>query len=72
MLSIAHSFQVNKDGPTDRPSSSTSTMRSATDHDDDNNGDVDDDDDLDMDELNELEASLSKTSLEIKEPANNV
>ncbi|KAG6386328.1 hypothetical protein SASPL_155224 [Salvia splendens] len=65
--------KVNKDAPTDRPSSSTSTMRSATDHDDDNNGDVDgDDDDLDMDELNELEASLSKTSLEIKEPADNM
>ncbi|KAI9086368.1 hypothetical protein K1719_031822 [Acacia pycnantha] len=31
--------------------------------------DVDDDDDeLDMDELNELEASLSKTSIQIKEP----
>ncbi|KAL1565965.1 zinc finger CCCH domain-containing protein 11-like [Salvia divinorum] len=65
--------KVNKDASTDRPSSSTSTMRSATDHDDDNNnGDVDDDDDLDLDELNELEASLSKTTLEIKEPANNV
>ncbi|KAK9059773.1 hypothetical protein SSX86_020480 [Deinandra increscens subsp. villosa] len=30
--------------------------------------DDDDDDDLDMDELNELEASLSKTSIQIKEP----
>lgn len=31
--------------------------------------DVDDDDDeLDMDELNELEASLSKTSIQIREP----
>lgn len=27
-----------------------------------------DDDDLDIDELNELEASLSKTSIEIREP----
>lgn len=27
-----------------------------------------DDDDLDMDELNELEASLSKASIQIKEP----
>lgn len=34
---------------------------------DDDNGDVDDDDDLDLDELNELEASLSKATLEIKD-----
>lgn len=56
----------------DRPSSSRSTtVRSTTNYDDDT-GDVDDDDDLDMDELNELEASLSKTTLELKEPAGNV
>lgn len=30
--------------------------------------DDDDDDELDIDELNELEASLSKTSIQIKEP----
>lgn len=30
--------------------------------------DDDDDDELDMDELNELEASLSKTSIQIREP----
>lgn len=31
--------------------------------------DIDDDDDeLDLDELNELEASLSRTSLQIREP----
>ncbi|KAK6933283.1 ZC3H15/TMA46 family, C-terminal [Dillenia turbinata] len=30
--------------------------------------DIDDDDELDMDELNELEASLSKTSIQINEP----
>ncbi|PSR93042.1 Zinc finger CCCH domain-containing protein [Actinidia chinensis var. chinensis] len=30
--------------------------------------DLDDDDELDMDELNELEASLSRTSIQIKEP----
>lgn len=29
----------------------------------------DDDDELDMDELNELEASLSKTSIQIREPS---
>lgn len=28
----------------------------------------DDDDELDMDELNELEASLSRTSIQIREP----
>lgn len=28
----------------------------------------DDDDELDIDELNELEASLSKTSIQIREP----
>ncbi|KAF3572665.1 hypothetical protein F2Q69_00063016 [Brassica cretica] len=32
--------------------------------------DEDDDDDLDMDELDELEASLSKTSIQIREPNN--
>lgn len=30
--------------------------------------DDDDDDELDLDELNELEASLAKTSIQIKEP----
>ncbi|KAF5184359.1 Zinc finger ccch domain-containing protein 15-like protein [Thalictrum thalictroides] len=30
--------------------------------------DLDDDDELDMDELNELEASISKTSIQIREP----
>lgn len=30
--------------------------------------DDDDDDELDIDELNELEASLSKTSIQIREP----
>ncbi|KAL6011128.1 hypothetical protein ACLOJK_001572 [Asimina triloba] len=34
----------------------------------DNIADDDDDDELDMDELNELEASLSKTSIQIREP----
>ncbi|XP_038680248.1 zinc finger CCCH domain-containing protein 21 isoform X2 [Tripterygium wilfordii] len=35
---------------------------------DDEDEDEDDDDELDMDELNELEASLSKTSIQISEP----
>lgn len=30
----------------------------------------DDDDELDMDELNELEASLAKTSIQIQDPSN--
>lgn len=42
-------------------SSSTATTRDINDVDDD-------DDDLNMDELNELEASLSKTTLQIREP----
>lgn len=53
-------LQVNDNSAGDGPSSST------------NAGDVAEDDDadeLDMDELNELEASLSKTSsLQIQEP----
>lgn len=36
----------------------------------DEDDDDDDDDDLDMDELDELEASLSKTSIQIREPNN--
>ncbi|CAA0842889.1 Zinc finger CCCH domain-containing protein 21 [Striga hermonthica] len=60
--------KVNKDPSLDRPSSSTSTVRDAEcNPDDDDDGD-DDDDDLDIDELNELEASLSRTTLQIKEP----
>lgn len=52
-------LQVNGNSTGDGPSSST------------NAGDVpkdEDDEELDMDELNELEASLSKTSLQIQEP----
>ncbi|KAG8374269.1 hypothetical protein BUALT_Bualt11G0114000 [Buddleja alternifolia] len=67
--------KVNKDSPADRPSSSTSTTRGgegSSNHDDNDDDDDDDDDDLDMDELNELEASLSRTTLQIKEPGNNV
>ncbi|KAL6585369.1 hypothetical protein OROMI_002013 [Orobanche minor] len=69
--------KVNKDSPLDRAcSSSTSTIPDAEgnpDHDDDDeDGDDDDDDDLDIDELNELEASLSRTTLQIKESGGNV
>ncbi|KAL0316268.1 UNVERIFIED_CONTAM: Zinc finger CCCH domain-containing protein 11 [Sesamum radiatum] len=59
--------KVNKDPPTDRPGSSTSTT-----HDAEGIPDDDDDDDLDIDELNELEASLSRTTLQIKESGDSV
>jgi hypothetical protein len=52
-------LQVNDNSAGDGPSSLT------------NAGDVaedEDDDELEMDELDELEASLSKTSLQIQEP----
>ena len=52
--------------PAGGPSTST---RAAADLDSEEDvPDLDDDDELDMDELNELEASLSRTSIQIKEP----
>ncbi|KAK4481041.1 hypothetical protein RD792_011910 [Penstemon davidsonii] len=65
--------KVNKDPATEGPSSSSSTTRDAEsvpDHGVDSD-DEDDDDDFDMDELNELEASLSRTTLQIKEPGDD-
>ncbi|KAK1415635.1 hypothetical protein QVD17_31419 [Tagetes erecta] len=57
-----HKAQENSS--TDGPSTSTSIAAVP----EDGNSEIDDDDDdLDMDELNELEASLSKTSIQIKE-----
>ncbi|XP_022989076.1 zinc finger CCCH domain-containing protein 11-like [Cucurbita maxima] len=53
-----------KDNPTGGPSTSTS----AVDDSEDVLLDEDDDDELDLDELNELEASLSRTSIQIGEP----
>lgn len=47
------------------PSSSTSNGKEVEDPDEE---DIDLDDDLDIDELNELEASLSRTSIQIREP----
>ena len=47
------------------PSSSTSNGKEVEEPDDE---DIDVDDDLDIDELNELEASLSRTSIQIREP----
>lgn len=66
----------NKDSAKEEASSSTSAQKnihdggeaSHKDEVDDNYDDDDDDDDFDVDELNELEASLSKTSLQINEP----
>lgn len=55
----------NNNIETDGPSSSVI-------HDADDVDVDDDDDDLDVDELNELEASLSRTSLQIKEPKDDV
>ena len=47
------------------PSSSTSNGKEVEEPDDE---DIDVDDDLDLDELNELEASLARTSIQIREP----
>ncbi|XP_059457874.1 zinc finger CCCH domain-containing protein 11-like isoform X1 [Corylus avellana] len=58
--------KVKDDSAAGEPSSSTNTVADPEDSlvvDDD-----DDDDELDMDELNELEASLSRTSIQIREP----
>ncbi|KAK2979340.1 hypothetical protein RJ640_013304 [Escallonia rubra] len=56
-------FQVDENSSSAGPSTSTSAAA------DSQNDEVDDDDDeLDMDELDELEASLSRTSIQIREP----
>lgn len=60
--------KVNQDTSVDGPSSSMAGQQDNGNNDADEDIDVDDDDDLDMDELNELEASLAKTSLRINEP----
>lgn len=63
---VCASFQVKDNSAAAGPSASTSVAGSEEvpiDDDDD-----DDDDELDMDELNELEASLSRTSIQIREP----
>lgn len=61
----ADNNNIETDGP------SSSVIHDADDVDVDVDVD-DDDDDLDVDELNELEASLSRTSLQIKEPKEDV
>lgn len=59
---FAPSMQVNVISSGDRPTTSATSVHNAEDHPDD------DDDELDIDELNELEASLAKTSIQIQEP----
>ncbi|KAL5222792.1 hypothetical protein ABZP36_027505 [Zizania latifolia] len=58
--------ESSKKNHDERPSSSTSIGKEVEEPDDDE--DIDIDDDLDIDELNELEASLSRTSIQIREP----
>lgn len=60
------SILQGKNGQDEGPSSSTSNGKEAEEEPDEE--DIDDDDDLDIDELNELEASLSRTSIQIREP----
>ncbi|XP_024460568.2 zinc finger CCCH domain-containing protein 11 isoform X1 [Populus trichocarpa] len=57
---FASGIQVNDKSTADGPSTSAAAVGDAEDL-------TDDDDELDMDELNELEASLSKTSIQIPE-----
>ncbi|XP_052176041.1 zinc finger CCCH domain-containing protein 11 isoform X2 [Diospyros lotus] len=57
----------DKNSAKNEPSSSTAGDGEAPPEDDEDDND-DDEDDLDMDELNELEARLSKTSIQISEP----
>lgn len=56
-------LQVNGNSAGDGPSTSANSFR------DDEVLHDDDEDELDIDELNELEASLAKTSLQIQEPS---
>ena len=63
---LCFQFQV-QENPAGGPSTSTSAAADLDTEDDVPDFD-DDDDELDMDELNELEASLSRTSIQIKEP----
>lgn len=58
-----YNFQNKNDGIKGEPSTSTSVADGEEELPED-----DDDDELDLDELNELEASLSRTSIQIREP----
>ncbi|EEF37161.1 zinc finger CCCH domain-containing protein 11 [Ricinus communis] len=57
--------KANVSSSTDGPSTSAASV---VDDEDPHGGEEDDDDELDLDELNELEASLAKTSIQIQEP----
>ncbi|KAJ9184208.1 hypothetical protein P3X46_003956 [Hevea brasiliensis] len=56
--------KANVKSSTDGPSTSATSVGNVEEEEEDD----DDDDELDMDELNELEASLAKTSIQIQEP----
>lgn len=64
LRSIIVPFQVKDNTGAGEPSTSTNDVADAE---EDPLGE-EDDDELDMDELNELEASLSRTSIQISEP----
>lgn len=58
-------YQAQDNTAVEGPSASSSAVAGSEEAPPD---DDDDDDELDMDELNELEASLSRTSIQIREP----
>jgi hypothetical protein len=58
----------NKEAEAGTSKSSGDAEQSSKEVNEEEEDDDDDDDDLDMDELDELEASLSKTSIQIREP----
>ncbi|KAJ8754006.1 hypothetical protein K2173_001904 [Erythroxylum novogranatense] len=64
--------KANNNSAADRPSSSAKADENAKDleeeEEEEEEEEDDDDDELDIDELNELEASLTKTSIQIQEP----
>jgi hypothetical protein len=66
MVCVVNLLLQAKKSQDEGPSSSTSNGKEGDEELDDE--DMDDDDDLDLDELNELEASLSRTSIQIREP----
>lgn len=57
--------QKAQENPGGGPSTSTSAVADS----EEDGPDIDDDDELDLDELEELEASLSRTSIQIREPS---
>ena len=60
--------QVEQKSDAQGPSSSSQANGEDAENVFDDDDDEDDDDELDLDELNELEASLAKTSIKIQEP----